>query len=224
MITDPPDWDALTSVDSLASMDWSEEPPEKPSGFAIKKNSFHEQQRAFEKVVMTKRPPAHMIRPENAQEIVDRLPAKGSALHCVIRGDFIVGDLIDRIIRAKGPASNVSLATLSMSEANADQLAKLIEEGLIQSLHIVVSDYFAKVNKEIFPYCQAKLPTTRWGIGRVHCKVFCLPCQEETYVIHGSANMRSSANTENICVENDPELSLFHKQWMEEIPRHSGIV
>lgn len=191
--------------------------PVAPKGFALPASRFHETQRRLA-LAKRGRPAKHLIRPENCQEVIARLPAPGETTHAVLMGNFVVGDLVAQIIRERGPASHVRLATLSLSEKNADALAELLEAGQIGELSLLVSDYFAQVSKDsVAPYCRARLSAARWGVSRVHCKVFVLPCGADNYILHGSANLRSSANAENLAIENCPDLAAFHAAWIDEL-------
>jgi hypothetical protein len=161
-----------------------------------------------------------LIRPENCAPILAALPrGEGARLHVLLRGDFVVCDLIAAIIEAHGPASSVHIATLSMSGKNARQLADLSRRGLIGDLNVVVSHYFAKIDKkEIFPEVVAALDgIARLTVTRTHCKVFTITTPETSWVIEGSANLRSSDNLKQIVIFDDPDLLAFHADWMASL-------
>ena len=192
-------------------------------GFALPASRFHETQRRLA-LAKRGRPAKCLIRPTNCQEVMDHLPAPGETTHCILMGNFIMGDLLSQILRERGPAGHVRLATLSLSEKNADSLAELLENGQIGELSLLVSDYFAQVSKDsVAPYCRARLSAARWGVSRVHCKVFVLPCGADNFTIHGSANLRSSANAENMAIENCPDLARFHSEWIDQLVTASTL-
>ncbi len=192
-------------------------------GFALPASRFHETQRRLA-LAKRGRPAKHLIRPANCQEVMAHLPGRGETTHCILQGNFVVGDLVAQIIRERGPAEHVRLATLSLSEKNADALAELLASGQITELSLLVSDYFAQVSKDsVAPYCRSRLAAARWGVSRVHCKVFCLPCGTDHYVLHGSTNLRSSGNTENLAIENCPDLAAFHSEWIDQLVSASNL-
>ena len=163
-----------------------------------------------------------LIRPENCLPILAALPrGDGARLHCVLRGDFVVCDLVAAIIEAHGPATSVRVATLSMSGSNARQLAALVRRGLITDLGLVVSEYFAKIDKkDIFPEVVAALDgLARLTITRTHCKIITIATPEASWVIEGSANLRSSDNLEQIVIFDDPDLLAFHTEWIDALSR-----
>jgi len=170
------------------------------------------------------RPPKHMIRAEHVQSVMDRLPAPGSRLHCLLKGDFVLCDLLAAIVQQKGPAGAVHLASLSMSERNADQLAELLSSGQIGSLHLLLSDYFDKTSRaDTAPACRAKLAAAVIGTSRSHAKCYVLPCGHDAFVIETSANLRSSANTEQATIFNDADLAKFHAGWIAELVTASNL-
>ena len=170
------------------------------------------------------RPGKHLIRAEHVADVMAQLPAPGERLHAILKGNFIMADLIAAIVRQKGPAGAVHLASLSMSERNAAQLAELLSSGLIGSLHLLLSDYFDKTSKaDTAPACRAKLSAATIGTSRSHAKCYVLPCGQNAFVVETSANLRSSANTEQCTIFNDADLAAFHAGWIGELIRNSNL-
>ncbi len=167
----------------------------------------------------TQRLGKHMIRPENATEILANLPQPGHVLHTVVKGDFILTDLITQIARQSGQCPRLTLGTLSMNPENARELAKLRDEELIGGITLVLSDFFFRTSRDAVEECFQILPapSTRWIKCRSHVKIALIPTADDAYVLHGSANLRSSANLENLTIENDRQLLEWHASWVSEL-------
>ena len=161
------------------------------------------------------------IRPENARELLTHLPAAADdRTHAVLRGDFVLCDIIPAIIAARGHCPHLRIATLGLSAANADALACLVERGHVAALTLLVSLYFAQVDKAtVFRAVAARLEgLTRLIVARNHAKIICLPnLAGDHFVIEGSANLRSSDNIEQIVITNDPETHRFHAEWIDHL-------
>ncbi|MEQ1862727.1 MAG: hypothetical protein ABMA13_22635 [Chthoniobacteraceae bacterium] len=169
-----------------------------------------------------------LINPANALPIVEHLPiGPGDRTHCLLRGDFVLCDLIPAVIAARGKCDHLRIATLGCSIANADVLASMIERYEVASLDLLVSHYFAQVDKAtVFRAVNDRLAQIRFratnaarlAVTRCHAKVICLPTAAgDWFVIEGSANLRSSDNVEQIVITNDRDTHDFHAAWIDEL-------
>jgi hypothetical protein len=165
-----------------------------------------------------------LIRPENAAGVLAALPSHpDDRTHCILRGDFVLCDLIPAICAQVGPLGHVRIATLGLSTANAQQLVSLVESGRIHRLTIVASHYFAQVDRTTtFAEVNALLDRigTRLIIGRNHAKVILLPPAAAgsfalPLILEGSANLRSSDNLEQLAIFADSDLHDFHAAWID---------
>jgi hypothetical protein len=192
---------------------------EPPAGlFALSKNRFLHQFHATKAADKNKRRSVKkFIRPENALQILDYLPDPGDTTHAVVRGDFVLGEIVPVII-GETPAELVAIATLGMSAANATQLADLRSRGLIRRLRVIVSHYFAGVDKTgTFADVCRILGDDAPKVCRNHSKIILIQQRGRNLVIAGSANLRSSDNIEQFSIWNDPDVFAFHLNWMDEI-------
>lgn len=121
---------------------------------------------------------------------------------------------------------HLHIATLGLSTANAEQLAGLRASHEVEAITLVCSHYFAQVDKvTTFREVMARLgELARIIVTRCHAKVICLPTASgDSYTIEGSANLRSSDNTEQVLITNCPDTLRFHRDWMEELAEsHAG--
>ena len=181
----------------------------------------------------------HLVRYENAQALAAALhqagdlSQPGAHLHAVVNGNFIFGDFIEAWIKANNwLIPDLYLATLSYSQANVDSLANLLHGDYVQRLHLMVSDHFFAHERHrhgLINYAYQELDA--YGGERFqltvtvsHAKVTCLtPIDEVTgdpighYVLHGSANLRSSASIEQFAIEHDHALHAFHTEWLQAL-------
>jgi len=140
----------------------------------------------------------------------------------VVNGSFVFGDYIEALIVEKNiHIKKMIISTLSLSENNIDSLKNLIEGDFVDSLDLIVSDYFFWTEQEnkgnsLVPYLYKKLDYKdkfQLSVSRSHTKVamFETHCGKKI-IIHGSANLRSSANLEQFAIENNAELY----DWLEK--------
>lgn len=165
-----------------------------------------------------------MIKPENASEFAARIPSPGDELHAILRGDFILCDVIPAIIRRAGRCHTMHLATLGLSAGNASVLAGLLDEGLIGNLTLLCSLYFQQVDKvTTFQQVTALLEgKARIIIARNHVKLIAMQMDSgDSLVIGGSGNLRSSDNIEYAFALNDSELLAWHLDWINHLADHA---
>lgn len=216
---DETDIELKTDLESaLSALDREPTGPE----FALAANRFH-QVKGDER--NRRRGIKKWIRPENALAVLPHLPAgPEDRTHGVLRGDFVLCDLIPAIIRERGRCPHLHLATLGMSTANAETLAGLHQAGLVGGITLCCSVYFRQVDRTAtWPAVEANLRgIAKLIVSRNHAKVICLPTESgDHFVIEGSANLRSSDNLEQIAIFNDPDLADFHRSWMAELEERS---
>lgn len=138
-------------------------------------------------------------------------------------GLFVFGDFIEAwIVQNNYNVQEMTISTLSLSENNVDSLANLIHGDYVQKLNMIVSDYFfSHERRQLIPYMYQELDIDnkfQLAVARVHTKI-CLmktECGREI-IIHGSANLRTSGNVEQIVIEADSDLYKFNDDWHKEI-------
>lgn len=126
-----------------------------------------------------------------------------------VSGAFIFGDIIEALWRERYvEPKDVYICTLSMSQENIDSLEGLLKYSGMERLYMLVSGYYYSHEKfNMVPYMYEHLDVgdkTQIAFGNYHGKIICIETQHgHTITIHGSANMRSSNNFEQVCVEVD---------------------
>ena len=145
---------------------------------------------------------------------------------CILDGKFIFGDFIEAlIVKNNWEVCDLTISTLSMSQDNVDSLANLINGDYVKSLNIIVSHYYFANERHkdgLMPYLYDKLDikdVLQVAVASVHTKIAMIrtACGKKI-TIHGSANLRTSSNIEQIVIEHTPSLY----DWCHEV--HAGII
>jgi len=210
------EWVLDTDIESAVSR--LDQPLPEPT-FTLPRNLFHVR-KAEDKA--TRRGIKRLIRPENARAVLDHLPVTpDDRTHCILRGDFVLCDLIPQIADHDGGILDLRIATLGLSVANASLLRDLLAEGKVATLTLIVSHYFQQVDKATtFAEVATILDDerVRLVVTRSHAKVICMPTGAGNhFVLEGSANLRSSDNLEQMLLTNDPETHAFHAAWIDQL-------
>ena len=144
-------------------------------------------------------------------------------IFCVVDGSFIFGDFIEAFfIENNIKSPNLIIETLSMSQDNVDSLRTLLEKGYIDSIDLIVSDYFySHERNNLIKYMYNELDINdsfQLSVCRTHRKICKFATTGGKYImITGSANLRSSDNMESFCIEDNEEFYNFDKSITDEI-------
>ena len=161
---------------------------------------------------------------ESAEKLAEKIELHRDCRYfVVINGSFIFGDFIEALIVSKEiHIRKMTISTLSMSENNVDSLANLLNGGYVDELNLIVSDYFySHEKKNLVPYIYKELDKEdrfQLAVAGSHCKM----CIFETHrgnkvAIHGSANLRSSANIEQFVIEQNDAIYDFNDTYQDAI-------
>lgn len=170
---------------------------------------------------------------DHARELARIIDLSGkSRTFAWVSGAFIFGDILEAIWREKNIAiKNISIASLSISDENIDSWAGILaNDPGIERFDLVCSAYFYSHEKfQLVPYLYHRLGNddrTQVAFGAYHMKIMAIEThQGNTLTIHGSANMRSSSNIEQIMVEvNDRPLYDFNSTQIREICEKYGTI
>ena len=175
--------------------------------------------------------PERMLKFDNAIKLAKVIEmGTSSRSHALLAGNFIMGDFIEALFVSKNMhTKNLSVSTLSMSENNVDSFRNLIDGGYIDNLDLIVSGYFFSHERNaLIPYMLEELDQDdrfQMAVSGTHTKI----CIFETdggkkFVIHGSANLRSSDNIEQITIEETPELYDFYKDFHDTVIKDYNII
>lgn len=153
---------------------------------------------------------------ENADALADDIGpmTSGRRVFALLDGKCIFGDLLEAlIVRNNWHVEQMMVSTLSLSENNIDSLSNLLEGDYVDTLDLIVSDYFyAHERAGLVPYLYERLDRDdrfQMAVAGTHTKICLLRLHDLSLVIHGSANLRSSSNIEQIVIEDSAPLYDF---------------
>lgn len=165
------------------------------------------------------------LRYADAEKLASQITlAPSCRYHAVVNGSFNFGDFIEAlIVNHRLKINTLTISTLSLSQNNVDSLAGMLREGRIGQLNLIVSAYFyGHERSALIPYIYKKLDTAannfQLAVADSHCKTSIFETHAgNKVVIHGSANLRSSGNLEQFCLEENKELYDFHNEYSTAI-------
>ncbi|NCD25744.1 MAG: hypothetical protein EOL86_09160 [Deltaproteobacteria bacterium] len=173
------------------------------------------------------RPEPQLVRYERAADMVAALPnlAEGEAVFALVSGNFIFGDLIEALMVDRNwYAEELLVATLSLSKENVDSLRNLQTGGYVRRLGLVVSDFWYAHERRPaggVPYIESTLGQDQdflFAAAGIHTKTTCIRTDcGRSLVLHGSANLRSSRNVEQVMVDASAPLYEFNAAWINRI-------
>ena len=129
----------------------------------------------------------------------------------------------------------MTIQTLSLNRYNIDSIANVVRMSGMSELRIVISYYWyanylhaKKGEQALVPYLFETLePLTNLSVAimRTHSKVVSVLTKKGGKVVmHGSANLRSSDNVEQVCIECDPDLYDFVEAFADEAIAEYDVV
>ena len=159
------------------------------------------------------------IKYQNAEKLAKDIKiSKGERYFVIVDGSFIYGDFIEAfVIENKLHVKSMTISTLSFSQDNIDSLANLLNWEYCDELNLIVSSYFFSHEKRtLIPYAYKTLDKKnkfQLAVSDFHTKI-CIfeTINNEFFVIHGSANLRSCDAIEQICIEENKELYDFNNE------------
>lgn len=187
----------------------------------------------YEKPSMRKPLAVNFRRAEELADHIGNLKNEGDRTYSIVDGSFIVGDLLEAcMVRRQWITEELTIITLSLSQENIDSMFNLVKGGFVQNLNIIVSAYFFSHERNGFLKYTYKLfedagllDRIQISATRTHCKIamFKTRCGKHI-VIHGSANLRSSGNIEQLMCENNESLYYFNHEIAELIQQECKTI
>jgi hypothetical protein len=158
----------------------------------------------------------------NAAKQLDRLPEPGESIHGIMRGNFDAFDFVPAMLDLIAPATlaELNIATLGFNERNAAVLIDLIDAGEITRASFIGSHFWKSHETGVFDALHHALTSRghRCLAMRCHAKILLFETTDgRSYVMEGSANLRSCRNLEQFVLTQDADLLQFHRQWMAEM-------
>lgn len=158
----------------------------------------------------------------------------GCRYFAFVSGRFVFGDLLMALANmGKLSYKRLIIQNLSVNRGNIETIANLVDAmgGHMEQLDILLSDYwYAHYRRDLVPYLYEKIdtgkvPHLRIGFARTHSKVVAVESYRGNKVVmHGSANLRSSDNIENLAIEADDGLYDFVARSTDEILKRHNVI
>ena len=135
-----------------------------------------------------------------------------------VSGNFVFGDFMEALVDlGKLSVRRMSVMTLSMNDENIDSMRNILEWEEVERLDLVLSDYwYAHERKQgglvdyLFDELDLDGLELHVAFAGVHCKTWCVETRAGNHLtVHGSANLRSSGNIEQVHISPDAGLFAF---------------
>lgn len=176
----------------------------------------------FARVKRFKRP--RVVKYKYAEQLVKDIGIiePGEHINAIVSGNFIAGDLIEAYLSTNNlTATEIIIATLSMSRENVDSLKNIQDYFLSGRMGLIISDFFfSHERKSGVEDIINNLSDGNFyfAVAGIHTKITLIKTEcGQHIVIGGSANLRSSLNIEQITIDNCETLYKFHRDWMSNI-------
>lgn len=152
----------------------------------------------------------------NAEKIAKEINLQGNdEVFIIVNGNFIFGDFIEALFYDKQIYTDrLQISTLSLSYPNIISLRNLLTGNFVNNLDLIVSDYFfaherQKLVKDIYENLNID-NRFQLAVVRNHTKIITFRTElGKHYVIHGSANLRSSNCIEQLQITDNEKLFNF---------------
>lgn len=164
---------------------------------------------------------------EHAQDLARNLVIDNEhETFAFVSGNFVFGDLLEALVDAKKlSVRRLGIQTLSMSDENIDSIRNVLETMPVERLDLVLSDYWYAHESHkggLVPYLFEELDLEglelRVAFAGVHCKVLTVETLRGNHItMHGSANLRSSGNVEQLHISPDDGLFEFCDRMTQRI-------
>ena len=168
--------------------------------------------------------PSRSLKFKNAVELAKSINFNQfERYYVIVDGTFIFGDFIEAFLRTYDiKAVKMTISTLSVSPDNICSLSNLMKFGYIENLNVIVSDYFYQNEKsKMIPFFYKECDIDnrfQLAVASVHTKIcFFETSNGRKFVFHGSANLRSSSNVEQIMLEESEDLFNFNDEIHDSI-------
>lgn len=157
----------------------------------------------------------------NAAKLLDKLPAAGESLHCVMKGNFSAWDLVPAVLDLAGcKCQGLYVATLGFNQKVTAELLDLLDRGAVGEVAFVCSCYFRSTGGNLFEELHQGLTARgqRCVAIRSHAKLILFAMDDgRRFVIESSANLRSCRNIEQFTLTHATDLHDFHRTWLDHV-------
>jgi hypothetical protein len=152
------------------------------------------------------------------------LPTPGEHLSLVTMRNFSAIELLDYILDTE-TILEASIVLYSISRASCVQLLKHHANRKIRNLQLLVSNLrntAVKSKEEASITILKTAPQIDLFFANSHAKIMvCRTDKNNHYIMTGSGNLANNSRIEQYCIDNDPTLYQFHRDWIQTVKNNS---
>lgn len=163
-----------------------------------------------------------MQREVAAAEQLDPLPEAGHEIILLMTGNFHGMDLITAVLRLAETATceHLRLATLGINRIQSQQVADMIDAGMVGQFTILISEMFEEKNipevNTLRLLMDERKPRTSVIVNRNHCKLATFAMSDgRRFAMHGSSNLRRCNSIEQMALSHDAGLHDFFANYID---------
>lgn len=171
---------------------------------------------------------------EHAEQFARDIELDGEhEVFAFVSGNFVFGDFVEALVALrKLSVRRMSLMTLSLNDENIDSIRNILEWMPVERLDVVLSDYWYSHERKpggLVDYLFSELDIDgvdlHVAFAGVHCKTWCIETMHgNKLTIHGSANLRSSGNIEQVCITPDAGVFEFVDGFTQRVMHAYDVV
>lgn len=163
---------------------------------------------------------------KEAKSVLEHLPQPGESLHALCTARMDLTDVISRLIEARGPITEMRVATLGYNARNLKTILQWLDTGNLKSLQLLASIFFRAHNGGLWEETLSEFQPRgqKAACGHSHAKVVSLAfANGERMSIEGSANLcGNGSGREQFALINDASLHDWHAAWIGEMVRKNA--
>jgi hypothetical protein len=165
---------------------------------------------------------------ESAQKMAKAIDLDQSYF-CLLNGKFIFGDIFEALAYEKQlKPKYLLITTLGMSKENADSLVNLVDYLGCEHIDLIVSGYFAAMERrKNIPYMAQEFAGRPINVAVLssHCKIALMETEDGRKIVFaGSANLSSSNSLENLMIFRDDAVYNYIKEKLTPVMRRFEII
>lgn len=164
---------------------------------------------------------------DNALDMVKQIDLEQDYF-ALVSGAFVFGDLLEGLCWKKAlKPKRLYVTTLGLSPDNVDSLVNMVDYLHVPEINLVISSYFASVERHRnIPYMIEQFSGRNINVAVCanHAKLALWECEEQSFLMFGSANLASSANLEVFALTHDAETVDFSRRLLSGIMRKWTVI
>ena len=152
---------------------------------------------------------------------IGSLPEPGQEIIMLMSGNWHGFDLVTSILNLAHPATirHLYVASLGFNRVQAQHLARLFDQGLVESIAMVFSEIFSEKSNgeyaQLVGLMQAR--GQKVSASRNHAKIITTELSDgRKFVCHGSLNLRRCNAIEQVALSADADLYRFFTDYIKE--------